>query len=212
MKTTKKTHHQHHWLLGFPSSFLLCIGIGLFLSALGVAQDSAPDTSLLPNGSFELEASAGGGKLKPEGWGFFPMTKSYTGIYVGDMSQAHSGERAASIIGDGTTEPVTSAMWLSDLVEVKPGTAYSIVGWIKTSECTGKGAWLWINAYEQKDGKAEGHVTFAKPPVFFSGTEDWQEWSAQIYIPNNVHFLKVACRLDGPGTAWFDDIQVTKGE
>jgi hypothetical protein len=212
MKTNKKTHHQNHFILGFRTRFLLCVGVGILLSAFAMAQDNAPDTNLLPNGSFEVETGAGGGKIKPEEWGFFSVTKNYQGIYVDDTSQVHSGERAVSIIGEETTEPGPCAMWLSGVFEVKPGTAYSIVGWIRTSECTGKGAWLWVNAYEEKDGKAQGHITFSEPPAAFSGTEDWQEYSAQIYIPKKTQWLRIACRLDGPGTASFDDIQVIKSE
>ncbi|MFA6569251.1 MAG: hypothetical protein WCS96_13645 [Victivallales bacterium] len=212
MKTTKKTHKKYHLIPGFQARFMVCLGVGILLAALAVAQDSAPDTNLIPNGSFEVETGAGEGQLKPEGWGFNYSTKNYKGIYVDDSSQGHSGERSVSIIGDETTEPGPCAMWLSGMIKVKPGTAYSVIGWIKTSECAGKGAWLWVIAYEEENGKAEGKVTSAKPPVLFSGTEDWQEWSAQIYIPNKTRWLRIACRLDGPGAAWFDDIQVSELE
>jgi hypothetical protein len=188
--------------------------MGFLFGTNATAQTSAGSEGPLSNGSFEQEGIAAGGKSHPEGWMFFSDTNAFTGAYVDGKSQVHSGERAVSIMGEETTAGDSSAMWLSDSVEVKPGSAYSVEGWIQTSKCIGKGAWLWILPYEEKDGKelATEGVGYERPIKFVSGAEDWMEWSAVISIPQNVHWLRIACRLDGPGTAWFDDIKVSKPE
>gem|GEM_PF-5635394 len=175
----------------------------------------AQSQNILPNGSFESEAMKDG-KPYPESWGFFPTTDAYTGAMVlGDKSQVHSGENAVSITGDETAQSDTSTMWMaSDPIKVTPDTAYSLSGWIKTANCNGKGAWLWIIPFEKiasEDGEVvEGEISCASPYAVFTGTEDWQEWSAEIHVKGATRWLRIACRLDGPGTATFDDILLLK--
>lgn len=178
-----------------------------------MAQNRATTVNVVPNGSFEVESSVGGGKLNPEGWGFYGMTNTITGVYVLDGGkEVHSESKSVSIVGKEGTPDATCGMWLSVPIELKPGAAYSVVGWIKTSECTGKGAWLWITSCEDENGKPVGGVTASGGAApFFTGTEDWREWSWTIYT-KNIRRVRIACRLDGPGAAWFDDIQISKSE
>ncbi len=184
---------------------LACLSI-LAFSSLGDQSD------ILPNGSFEQETTDKG-KSTPRGW-WFPHAAgtTYTGVYVqDDKSSIHSGKRAVCVVGNETTPPNgTSAMWLSGPIDVKPGAAYAVTGWIKTSGCSGKGAWLWITAAEDQNGK-HGDVVGGET-LFFTGTEEWRESSMQIYIPRNIRRLRIACRLDGPGTASFDDVSVSRIE
>ncbi len=211
MKTTHNAYRYQKYTVSRRLFPLWCLGMGCLFITVVTAQNSAPSAGVLPNGSFELEKPAGGGKLNPEGWGFYGMTNTCAGVYVVDgVQQVHSGSRAVSI-SEGTAVK-SYGIWLSDLFEVKPGTAYSIEGWIKTEQCTGQGAWLWVIGYEEKGEKEQGFGTSARPPLFFSGTQDWREWSMEIYIAKNIHWLRIACRLDGLGAAWFDDIKVSKVE
>ena len=189
---------------------LLCIGIGVALTVS--AQDNAPKVNIVTNGSFEQKIIVGG-KSTPEGWGFFGTTNTITGAYMMDGDQqVHSGTRAVSI----TVPPPDTAvngMRLSGPIEVKPGAAYSVEGWIKTSKCTegtGKGAWLWVTAAEDQNGKP-GNV-IGGSGIFVTGTQDWRESSTQIYIPRNIRRLRIACRLDGSGTASFDDVTISRIE
>ena len=188
---------------------LVCLGIGGLLIAAVTAQNNATGTNVLPNGSFEREVIVGE-KSNPVGWSFFGTTNTITGVYLMDGGQqVYSGKRAVSINVPPPGAAV-NGMWLSVPIEVKPGAAYSVEGWIKTRECTGTGAWLWITAAEDLNGKP-GNV-IGGSGIFVTGTQDWRESSAQIYIPRNIRRLRIACRLDGCGTASFDDLTISRIE
>ncbi len=193
---------------------ILCMEACSLLAALsGSAQDNATNVNIATNGSFEQEKNEAG-KSNPEGWGFFGTTNTVTGAYMMEGQQVHSGKKGVCITIAKDTPTGTDAygMWLSGFSEVKPGMAYSIEAWIRTAECTGKGAWIWILGYAEKGGEVRGAGEIKDPSLFFSGTQDWREWSTSVLIDRNVHWLRIACRLDGAGTASFDDVVVSKIE
>jgi hypothetical protein len=192
---------------------LFCLGIGCSVTVS--AQDSAAKANIAPNGSFEQE-SVSEGKPIPEGW-WFPGQANITGAYITDGGQqVHSGKKAVSITIPAPADKAANAMWLSEPIEVKSGSAYSIEAWIKTLECAEgappKGAWLWVLGYTEKNGQVKGPGQFARPQQFFSGTQDWREYSVSIIIAKDIHWLRIACRLDGSGTAYFDDLVISKME
>jgi hypothetical protein len=185
-------------------------------SAAVPAPVDATSNHLVSNGSFEQELLVEGKPAPAGSWEFFGFdkTRAMAGAYATDGGpRAHSGKRAVSItIPKDTADATANGMWLSGWIEVRPGTAYAVEAWIKTSACTGKGAWLWMLGYAEKNGAVRGPGKITQPLQFFSGTQDWREWPASILIAREVHWLRIACRLDGAGTASFDDVTVLKME
>jgi len=172
------------------------------------AQDTGESANLLTNGSFEQGGKMTEGKTNPEAWEFGP-TPTGKSIYVEEEpAKAHSGSNAIGIISEETTGDAYAA-WYSDRIEVMPGSVYAVKGWIKTSDCIGRGAWLWIFGSSEKKGEMLPVTVILKPSSFFVDTQDWQEWSAEIQASADTRWLGVACRLDGEGKAWFDDVSVT---
>jgi hypothetical protein len=82
---------------------------------------------------------------------------------------------------------------------------YELSGWVKTKAVTGKGATLfvWTN-----DGK---NATTSTCSQRLTGTQDWTRLS---FRPNNIrastYHVRIGLELDGPGTAWFDDIELRR--
>jgi hypothetical protein len=92
---------------------------------------------------------------------------------------------------------------------VTPGSTYAVTGWIKTSECVGKGAWLWVIGYENPKGEMLAPGKVLTPIQYLVGTQDWQQWTVEINLAENISWVVIACRLDGEGKAWFDDVSVS---
>jgi len=194
---------------GIGAAILCWMFVGSLASGQTNASDSGETTNLLKNGSFEQDGTVTAGQSKPGAWEFGDPADTYTGEYIEDEStKAHSGSRAVGIISKETSGG-NYAAWHSDLIEVTPGSVYAVKGWIKTSECVGKGAWLWIYGYENRKGEMlpVGTVSLSSPDIV--DTQDWQEWSAEIHVSENIRWLGIACRLDGEGKAWFDDVSVS---
>ncbi|MFA6176657.1 MAG: hypothetical protein WC765_08785 [Phycisphaerae bacterium] len=198
-------------------SVIMC---GILVGSLAMAQtnDQAPGdaTNLLKNGSFEQEQLQKG-QFKPLAWHFTSPASLYAAVYLQEGGpETHSDKSAIGIIfhkTSGGEEPSPRdlyAGWYSDLIEVTPGAVYRVKGWVKTSECVGKGAWLWLyGSGSQKRGEMLVVRDPSVPIQYFVDTQDWQECSLEIHIPENVQWLGVVCRLDGDGKAWFDDVSVS---
>jgi hypothetical protein len=54
----------------------------------------------------------------------------------------------------------------------------------------------------------DAHSTSTDMPVY--GTQDWQEVSMTVDVPEGTDFVTIRCVLMGTGSAWFDDIAVTR--
>ncbi|MEI8245325.1 MAG: hypothetical protein WCI51_05805 [Lentisphaerota bacterium] len=195
--------------------FFVLLSFGIASSITVSAEDNATTATkvnIVSNGSFELETVANGTST-PVGWRFGASDNiAVTGAYIMDDKQAHSGKGAVSITTP-SPDAAVYGMWISEPFEVQPGTTYSIEAWIKTSECAvGKGAWLWVLGYSDKKGDVKVPGNYAHPMQLLTGTQDWRKLSASIIIAKDIHWLRIACRLDGAGTALFDDVIISQTE
>jgi hypothetical protein len=87
-------------------------------------------------------------------------------------------------------------------VTLEPDTTYTLSGWIKTENVTGRCANIY--PYEFNDLQEEDHW------IEIKGTTDWTFYSMTFTTCSDVEG-RINYRLYGTGTAWFDDLHLTKG-
>lgn len=88
----------------------------------------------------------------------------------------------------------------------RSGTGFRVSIWVRTQQVRGRGAslglrWLIYN-------RPEPHALHCSSAV--TGDSDWTCLTAEINgpIPDAVSAVQIVLRLDGTGSAWFDDIDV----
>ncbi len=143
----------------------------------------------IPNSGFETLNADG----TPSDW--TPTTSG--GTLASDQNVKYGGDYSARI----TSNTYYAYNSCDKDISVKPNTRYLISGYIKTSNVTTPyttGALLSLQGNtEQLDVKSDS----------LSGTQGWTQVCKYWYSGNNTS-LKIKCRLEGNGTAWFDNIKV----
>lgn len=88
---------------------------------------------------------------------------------------------------------------------VLPNTTYTLTGWVKTNGVTapaGEGAYYAIG-FADNAGNWLGVSTYTN---VVTGTQGWNLVSVTVTSPANAASATVSARLNGAGTAWFDDV------
>jgi len=155
--------------------------------------DAAPAKNLLPNQSFEQDRDG-----RPLDWR--PATYSGSAEFtLGNIG--HSGSRSAQI----TSKQGADASF-SCRVNVEPATDYKLSAWIKT-ENVRRAMGALLNVHELQGDK----IVRTKA---ITGTADWTRVEVE-FNSGALTTLTVNCLLGGwgrsTGTAWFDDVQLTRG-
>ncbi|NWF75701.1 MAG: hypothetical protein HXY53_03850 [Nitrospirae bacterium] len=159
------------------------------------------NTSILWNGSFELDILNGG----------FDWKVSETkGVDVFLDRDIHiSGRNSLGVTFDGTQNPdITIA---SQIVRVNPGSNYLLTGFIKTNSITTtNGLFLSVQGHDCKG--------FNKNSDILTGTNFWKELNLEFNIPPECNAIIVKIRRDRShkfdnkisGSAWIDGISLTQ--
>ncbi len=143
----------------------------------------------IPNSGFETLNADG----TPSDW--TPTTSG--GTLTSDQNVKYGGDYSARITSD-TYYAYNSC---DKDITVKPYTRYLISGYIKTSNVTTPYA---TGAILNLQGNAE---QLGVNTNSLAGTQEWTQVYKYWYSGNNTS-LKIRCRLEGTGTAWFDNIKV----
>ncbi|MEW1837709.1 hypothetical protein AB0392_07125 [Nonomuraea angiospora] len=77
--------------------------------------------------------------------------------------------------------------------------------WVKTEDVVAPGAYLDVLFYDAA-GKIVGTDNKFYAPA---GTHDWTQITAELTTPATAVELRLDVRVEGGGTAWFDDVEVT---
>lgn len=164
-------------------------------TAAGVTEQTkvaAPSGNLLPNPSFETTEAEGVSGWKPRAW-------------AGQADAAWTVERAGHLgsacVSIRSTKGADAA-WTTT-VAVKPGSWYTLAGWIKTENVRGAvGALLNIQNMQ----------TVKTPAV--AGTRDWTRVS--VVFRAEAASLEINCLFGGwgksTGQAWYDDVVLTPAD
>lgn len=141
------------------------------------------------------------------GWDHFPTNAAI----VSDVT--HSGAKAARLT---VNDPMTESVYITRKIPVRGGAFYQASVFLKTLDVTaapGKrssvGAGL-IVEWCDKDGKWFDGGAYA---CNVYGTHDWQKQVCRnLRAPDNAGYAEVFLALRDKGTAWFDDLTLTRIE
>ena len=148
------------------------------------------------NAGFEVPDAKGGA----EGWGLY---RNGEWSVVG--GEGRNGTRAVHCADVG------KGGWTTQWVELEPGRAYRLEGWIRTEGVDGAGACLdfsWHDAYGTRIGTAA-----TQPRVM--GTTGWTKVSLEAFVPPAAAkrcLVGMPVTGNNKGKAWFDDLKITAVE
>ncbi|HZK82027.1 MAG TPA: c-type cytochrome, partial [Humisphaera sp.] len=147
--------------------------------------------NLIPNPGFEDLDSKG----TPKVW----KLRHYAGL--ADHQFVQPGHISDHCLKISSTAGSDTSMFVD--VPVEPNTTYTLSGWIKTQDVKGaRGALLNVHMTE-----------FKTAPL--TGANDWRK-VAVTFNSGNLNRLSINCLFGGwgqsTGTAWYDDIELTRGQ
>jgi hypothetical protein len=156
-------------------------------------QVTVASTVVPPNPGFEFGTA-----------GWTTSTWRGSGDVVGDSSVAHAGESSLRLTAhpngtDGSVVGVT--LTGSNRPLVGQGT-YRVSAWCKTQDVAAPGACLDVLFYDDEGSVVRGDQKFFAG----TGTHDWEQVAAEVATPAGASRIRVDLRVDGVGTAWFDDV------
>jgi len=156
--------------------------------------------NLLANPGFEVIAAD-----QPERWDHFVQPKP--GAVARLDNQSRSGDYSVWLHTPTPydREPVNN--WSQNVIANFGGETLRLTGHIRVAEA--KEAAIWIQCWRKRPwGVMSSASTSTDTPVY--GTADWQEVSMDVPVPAGTDFITVRCVLLGTGSAWFDDLSLTR--
>lgn len=157
-----------------------------------------PGSTVVPNPGFEA-GTAGWSIQKWRG----------TGTVVSDAEVVRSGTGSIRVTADpsatGSVVGVTLGSGSRPLIGV--GT-YQVSVWCRAEGVEGVGPYLDVLFYD-----AGGRVVQSDRKFFAAGgTHGWEQISASLATPPNAAAIRIDLRVEGSGTAWFDDVELVQTE
>ncbi|MFI5880405.1 Tat pathway signal sequence domain protein [Streptomyces sp. NPDC051554] len=175
--------------------------VGLVLALLWDHLGDKLDTKV--TGSLYDIANAGfeDGGATPTSWVQPGWASAGGGTWSRDTTVSHTG--SASLKLTATTAGGYSYVNSAPRTKVGSGT-YTYGAWIKTDGVTGEGAHI-DPLFFDASGNLVGsdHKKYAN-----TGTHDWEYVSLDIATPDTATQVEFHLRLTGPGSAWFDGVDV----
>lgn len=164
---------------------------------------------LLVNGDFETGAADQTG---PAEWAptILPELAPYV-QFRWDTEQVHGGTHSAAIsIDEAHPDQAVSYNWTTLLHGWRPGTAYSIEGWVKTRHVNAS-AFICVQCWDASRTHILGFAsTESACPVV--GRSIWTSVKTTITVPPGTVEVRIRAGFSAPenrgGTVWFEDIKV----
>lgn len=172
------------------------------LGVIALCAGSATAENLVANPGFEDLAGD-----KPSRWDQFVQPMPGAVAELSDV--AHGGTYGVRLHIPNPYDKDPLNNWSQNIIGDFGGATLHISGFIRVEEA--KEAALLIQLWRKKPwGVMGGAITSTDMPVY--GTQDWQEVSMDVAVPEGVDFVTLRCILKGTGTAWFDDLSVSRLE
>ncbi|MDL2354632.1 MAG: erythromycin esterase family protein [Pseudomonadota bacterium] len=138
----------------------------------------------------------------PVGWvANAPGFKASSDCAAGPAGRCVLRLESSAATGRGALFPVAQRIGLGDAA----GHQLTLSGLIRTNEAAGRAA-LWLRA-DAQSGPSLAFDNMAKRAP--TGTTGWNRFSVSIPVPRNAAGIVLGVMLIGPGTAWFDELQLT---
>ncbi len=176
--------------------------IAATLAALAGTAAPVAGMNLLANPGFESRSAD-----LPDRWDFFVQSKP--GAVARLDNTAHTGEFSVWLHTPTPYEKEPVNNWSQNIIADFGGQTLQVSGFIRVAEA--KEAALWLQCWRKSPwGVLAAESTSIDMPVY--GTADWQEVSMEVEVPEGTNFVTLRCVLLGTGSAWFDDISVSRLE
>ncbi len=160
----------------------------------------AEEGNLLANPGFEALVAD-----QPARWDSFVQPKPGAVARLDDHSHAGGYSVWLHTPMPYAKEPVNN--WSQNIIADFGGETLRVSGFIRVADA--KEAALWLQCWRKRPwGVLSATSTSTDMPVY--GTADWQEVSMNVEIPKGTDFVTLRCVLLGTGSAWFDDISVSR--
>ncbi|MEW6270944.1 MAG: hypothetical protein AB1689_16800, partial [Thermodesulfobacteriota bacterium] len=117
-----------------------------------------------------------------------------------------SGARSVKITSKQAAGKLSRWLSRNERIQAKPGRSYSASFWLKTAGVAHEAS-VALNFW---DGSAWTHLATRSSVTRVSGTSDWTRVQVSGTAPAGTAYVRVAARLDGPGTLWADDVVLTE--
>lgn len=145
----------------------------------------------------------------PQGWGLSKQSEAVDGAW--DRHEARAGHSSVRLTGKAkTSHGEWSNRWIGwqrnwGQVEVSPGQTVTATAWVKGEKLEGPGVSLHM-LYLDADGHPLPGGRGDTEPL--RGTAQWTALTTNATAPPRAKFLQLLLRLEGPGRAWFDEVQL----
>jgi hypothetical protein len=188
--------------MGNSAAAIRLSGTVATLALVCISAFTAPAENLLANPGFEDLAGD-----RPARWDVFVQPKPGAEAAISDI--AHGGAYSIRLHTPTPYEKEPVNNWSQNLIADFGGQTLEISGFIRVQEA--KEAALWIQLWRKRPwGVLGAHSTSVDSPVY--GTAEWQEVRMSVEVPKGTDFVTIRCVLLGTGSAWFDDLSVTRVE
>ncbi|MBS1907783.1 MAG: Tat pathway signal sequence domain protein [Actinobacteria bacterium] len=156
-------------------------------------QSVTAGTTAVPNPGFEVGTA---------GWSV--TTWRGTGAVTADPSVARTGDASLKVTADpnGTSGSVVGVSLGAPSRPIIGSGSYRVSVWCRTEALAAPGAYLDVLYYTDSGTLVKGDQKFFAA----TGTHDWQELSATLPTPAGATRMRIDLRVEGSGTAWFDDV------
>lgn len=173
----------------------------MIASLLIVALAAAEDGNLVRNPGFEMLDGA-----RPASWDLYVASRpGAKGTLDGTVAYGGDYSVRLATLDPYDVDPCNN--WSQNITRDVSGQTLVVAGHIKTEEATG--AALWLQCWKA-DPLGVSHVSTTSSIHPMSGTNDWTSVEMTVHVPAATDFVTLRCVLKGTGTAWFDEITVTK--
>lgn len=168
------------------------------LVTMSPASCQQADPNLTPNPGFEQADGAA-----PAFW--HQRTPTDSERELAWVTEApHSGQRCIRIINHTDTRSRWRTGHLRD-VRLRPGTEAELSGWVRHAGGDGT---AYFRLYSMG---ASGSIVEQPASTTVTGDAPWTRVTLRARVPRDAAFCMIYCEKDGPGTGWYDDIEL-RGE
>lgn len=152
-----------------------------------------PGSTLVPNPGFEAATA-----------GWTVTTWRGSGSVVADPSVGRSGKSSlkATANANGSTGSVVGVTLAGNSRPLVGSGTYRISAWCKTADATAPGAYMNVLFYNSAGAVVQSDRKFFAT----TGTHDWEQITAELPTPAGAARIRIDLRVEGTGTAWFDDV------
>jgi erythromycin esterase len=153
--------------------------------------------------NLDFEKAAVTGTDRPWGWtlGWTPFTAGSPATFLLDTTMVHHGTRSLKISLSPQAVPGPQSLVLQVPSQEFSGRDVTLTGWMRSSGVKRR-AFLSLEAWGDR-------VVTIGDTARITGDTEWARQQLRIRMDGTSHSLVIVAAVDGPGTAWFDHLELS---